>query len=66
MIQQAGSGAMPFQVGDRVRTAEGLKGEIVLLAKDRVSAYVRIDDGLPGAHAILYRLDKLTKVWVAD
>jgi hypothetical protein len=57
---------MALKVGDNVLTADGLKGEIVLLAKDGVSAYVRIFDGAPGKHASLYRLDKLTKVGEAD
>jgi hypothetical protein len=57
---------MALKAGDQVRTAEGLKGELVLLTKDGISAYVRINDGLPGAHAKLYRLDTLSKVGEAD
>jgi hypothetical protein len=57
---------VPLKVGDRVRTAEGLKGEIALLTKDGVSAYVWIIDDKPGSHTSLYRLDALKKIGEVD
>lgn len=57
---------MLFQVGDSVRTAEGLKGEIILVTKDGRHAYVRIIGEAPGAHATLRPLDTLKKLGDAD
>ena len=39
---------MTLKVCDRVRTEDGKRGEIILLTKDGLSAYVRL---LDGAHA---------------
>jgi preprotein translocase subunit YajC len=55
-----------LKVGDSVRTAEGLKGKIVVLTKDGISAYVLIIGEANGARAVLYRLDALTKIGEAD
>jgi hypothetical protein len=57
---------MALKVGDVVRTADGLKGQIMLLTKDGISAYVQIKQDGPGARASLYRLDQLTKVGEVD
>lgn len=57
---------MPLKVGDSVRTEEGLRGKIVVLTKDGISAYVRIIGEGNGARAVLYRLDTLAKIGEAD
>jgi preprotein translocase subunit YajC len=53
---------MTFQVGDSVRTAEGLNGKIVVITKDGRSAYVRIIGDETGARATLRPLDTLKKL----
>ena len=37
-----------LKVGDKVRTADGLNGEILLLAADGETAYVQIKEDGPG------------------
>jgi preprotein translocase subunit YajC len=55
-----------LKVGDRVRTAAGLVGEIVVLTKDGISAYVRPVSKEKRARANVYRLDELTKIDKAE
>ena len=61
-----GSTAAALKVGDRARTADGLEGEIVLLTKDGISAYVRPDSQQKGVQAYVYRLSELTRIDKAE
>jgi preprotein translocase subunit YajC len=61
-----GSTVAALKVGDRVQTAEGLEGEVVLLAKDGISAYVRPDSQQKGVQAYMYRLSELTRIDKAE
>jgi hypothetical protein len=51
---------MPLKAGDGVRIENGLNGIIVSLASD-LTAFVRIIGDASGSHAVLYRLDTLTR-----
>jgi hypothetical protein len=53
---------VPLKIGDSVRIKSGDEGKIVVMAKDGVSAYVRLTNDAKGAHASLFRLDSLTKI----
>jgi hypothetical protein len=66
MSQQTGGGPPLFQVGDSVRTAEGLNGKIVVITNDGRSAYVRIIGDETGARAIIHPLDTLKKLGELD
>jgi hypothetical protein len=52
------------KASDRVRTAEGLEGEVMFVNRDRTTACVEFD-GSKGKTAI-YRLDELTRIDECD
>ena len=55
---------MKPKAGDRVRTAEGLEGEVMFVDREHTTACVELDDS--ESKTTLYRLDELTRIDEGD
>lgn len=53
---------MPIQVDDRVRTATGQLGRVVIINDEGTFAFVQFDERPDGAHLTLHELSALAKV----
>ncbi len=53
---------MPLKVGDKVRSDQGIKGQIVVIAADGNTAMIRLIHNGPGARIVSLPLASLTRV----